>query len=117
VHLTSSFLSVWAARLLPRRIADDEFRHRGNLQSHMGMTATIIDAARKFGCAHRFIATQDDGLMVFVCECCGHRAELLPLHRDSARGQVIAFRQWATAARPSRRRRRVAAGRASGMKP
>ena len=116
-HTTSSFLSAAAARLLPRRTADDEFRQHDDFQLQVRMTATIIDAARKFGCAHRFIATQDDGLMVFVCECCAHRAELLPLHRDGARGQVIAFTRWAAAARPSRRRRMVPAGRASRVKP
>ena len=82
------------------------------------MAAMIIDAARRFGCAHRFIATPDDGLVVFVCECCEHRAELLPLHRDSVRGQVIPFTRLAAAARPSRRRRRIVpARRASGLKP
>jgi hypothetical protein len=81
------------------------------------MTATILDAARKFGCAHRFIATPDDGVVLFVCECCGHRAELLPLHRDGARGQVIPFTRWAAPTRPSRRRRSASARRASGLKP
>ena len=74
----------------------------------------IIDAARRFGCAHRFIATRDDGVMLFVCECCAHRAELLPLHRDNARGQVIAFNRLAAAARPSRRRRIVHARKHRG---
>ena len=83
------------------------------------MAALIIDAARRFGCVHRFIVTPDDGLMVFVCECCEHRAEELPLHRDGPRGQrgqVIAFTRFAAPAQPSRRRRIAPARRASGMK-
>jgi hypothetical protein len=96
--------------------ADEEFRQRGGIQPSTGVAALIIDAARRFGCAHRFIVTPDEGLMVFVCECCGHRAEILPLHRDGARGQVMAFTRLAAAARPSRRRRIVPARRASGLK-
>ena len=111
------FLSASSARLLPQPSADDEFRQRGDLQSQIRGAATIIDAARRFGCAHRFIATRDDGLMLFVCECCAHRTELLPLHRDDARGQVIAFTRVAAAARSSRRRRIARARQASGVKP
>ena len=111
------FLSASSARLLPQPSADDEFRQRGDLQSQIRGAATIIDAARRFGCAHRFIATRDDGVMLFVCECCAHRAELLPLHRGDARGQVIAFTRVAAAARSSRRRRIVRARQASGLKP
>ena len=110
------FFSAYAARLLLPRPDDEGFRQRGGIQSGTPMAALIIDAARRFGCAHRFIVIPDDGLMVFVCECCGHRAEELPLHRHGARGQVIAFTRFAAPAQPSRRRRIAPARRASGMK-
>ena len=116
-HDSAPFLSASSARLLPQPSADDEFRQRGDLQSQIRGAATIIDAARRFGCAHRFIATRDDGVMLFVCECCAHRAELLPLHRGDARGQVIAFTRVAAAARSSRRPRIVRARQTSGLKP
>ena len=110
------FFSAYAARLLLPRSADEGFRQRGGIQASTPVAALIIDAARRFGCAHRFIVTPYDGLMIFVCECCGHRAEFLPVHRDGARGQVMAFTRFAAPARPSRRRRIAPARRASGVK-
>ena len=114
-HKTASF-SVRNRGTSIAIVTDNEFRQRGDFQSQMRVKATIIDAARRFGCAHRFVATPDDGLMLFVCECCAHRAELLPLPRDGARGQVIAFTRSADAAQPSRRRRIVLARQASRLK-
>jgi hypothetical protein len=54
-------------------------------------TPMIVDAAARFGCRHRFVVTDDGGLLLFVCESCGHRTDLLPVHLDTARGQVVAF--------------------------
>lgn len=52
----------------------------------------IIQAAGRFGCAHRYVVTAtDDDRWLFVCEACGHRTELLPLTRDTSFGQVVAF--------------------------
>jgi hypothetical protein len=51
----------------------------------------IVDAARKFGCRHRFVVTDEDGMLLFVCECCGHRTDLLPVHLDTVRGQIVPF--------------------------
>lgn len=51
----------------------------------------IVHAAAMFGCRHRYLVLEDDGLALFVCESCGHRTEMLPLHLDAARGEVIAF--------------------------
>ena len=41
----------------------------------------IIAAARKFGCAHRFVLTKEDRVFSFVCELCEHRTEDLPVIR------------------------------------
>ena len=53
----------------------------------------IIQAARRFACTHRFVVTATDAgdLWLFVCEACEHRAELLPLTRDTTFGEVLAF--------------------------
>ena len=51
----------------------------------------IIDAAARFGCKHRFVVTNEDGAMLFVCESCGHRTDLLPVHLHNTRGEVVAF--------------------------
>jgi len=53
----------------------------------------IIQAAGRFACAHRYIATAtaDGDQWLFVCEGCAHRTELLPLNRDASFGQLIAF--------------------------
>lgn len=60
----------------------------------------IIEAIARFACAHRYIAQMvciahpDAGSidrLLLVCERCGHRAEQLPLPRDTSFGRVIAF--------------------------
>jgi hypothetical protein len=51
----------------------------------------IVDASARFGCRHRFVVTNEDGLMLFVCESCGHRTDLLPVHLHPVRGEVIPF--------------------------
>jgi hypothetical protein len=53
----------------------------------------IIQAAGRFACAHQYIATATarGDRWLFVCEGCEHRTELLPLHRDSSFGQLLAF--------------------------
>jgi hypothetical protein len=53
----------------------------------------IIQAAGRFACAHRYIATAmaDGDRWHFVCEGCDHRTELLPLNRAASSGQVLAF--------------------------
>ncbi len=51
----------------------------------------IVNAAAMFGCSHRYLVIDDAGLPLFVCECCGHRTDMLPLHLDTRRGEVIAF--------------------------
>jgi hypothetical protein len=51
----------------------------------------IVNAIERFGCAHRLIATRDGIRSVFLCDRCGHCAELLPLHRDTRFGRVVAF--------------------------
>lgn len=51
----------------------------------------IVNAAAMFGCSHRYLVIDDAGLPLFVCECCGHRTEMLPLRLDTERGEVIAF--------------------------
>ena len=51
----------------------------------------IVDAANRFGCPHRFVVTNEDGMMLFVCEGCGHRTDLLPVHLNTVRGQVVPF--------------------------
>lgn len=51
----------------------------------------IVHAAARFSCSHRFVVTEDDGRLLFVCEGCGHRTDLLPVHLDTARGQVFSF--------------------------
>lgn len=53
----------------------------------------IIQAAGRFTCAHRYIATAtgDRNRWLFVCDGCAHRTELLPLNRDTSFGQLLAF--------------------------
>ncbi len=51
----------------------------------------IVNAASRFGCRHRFVVTDQGGAMLFVCECCGHRTDELPLHLTATRGQVVRF--------------------------
>ena len=51
----------------------------------------IIHAAARFGCQHRFIVTDQDGMLWFVCEGCGHRTDLLPVHLDKTRGLIVQF--------------------------
>ena len=60
----------------------------------------IIQAMSRFACEHRYVAQIDTdaaagsghgNLVLLVCERCGHRAEELPLQRESTFGRVIAF--------------------------
>jgi hypothetical protein len=53
----------------------------------------IIQAAARFTCVHRYIATAtaDADRWLFVCEGCAHRTELLPLKHDARFGQLLAF--------------------------
>jgi hypothetical protein len=53
--------------------------------------AMIVQAAARFGCRHRFVVTDQDGILWFVCEGCGHRTDLLPVHLDKTRGQIVEF--------------------------
>jgi hypothetical protein len=59
-------------------------------------TLMIIQAARRFACAHRYVVTAAGEQWLFVCETCEHRAEQLPLTRHTTVGQVLTFRSpWA----------------------
>jgi len=60
----------------------------------------FIDAARKFGCVHQYVATQEGERLLFVCEHCSHRTELLPLDRPSSFGRVLAFSSFVPSRRP-----------------
>ena len=53
----------------------------------------IIQAAGRFACTHRYIATATARAdrWLFVCEGCEHRTELLPLNRGASFGQLLAF--------------------------
>ena len=60
----------------------------------------IIQAMSRFACQHRYVAQIDAAaateagnanLVMLVCERCGHRAEQLPLQRESSFGRVLAF--------------------------
>jgi hypothetical protein len=51
----------------------------------------IVDANGRFGCLHRYLAAHDDDGALFICETCGHRAEMLPLHRSTVSGRVLPF--------------------------
>jgi hypothetical protein len=53
--------------------------------------AIVVNAAARFGCRHRFLVTTEDGLNLFVCESCGHRTDLLPVHLHAKRGELVAF--------------------------
>ena len=52
---------------------------------------TVIYAETKFRCRHRYIATADQHRLVFVCDQCQHRTELLPLDRAAPLYKVMAF--------------------------
>jgi len=66
-------------------VTDQEERNKGSFM--------IIQAAGRFACAHRYIATAttDGDRWLFVCEGCEHRTELLPLNRGASFGQLLAF--------------------------
>lgn len=51
----------------------------------------IVQAAAMFRCHHRYLVLEQDGLPIFVCEVCSHRTEMLPLHMDPSRGEVVDF--------------------------
>jgi hypothetical protein len=74
-------------------------------------TLMIIQAARKFACTHRYVVTATDAgnQWLFVCETCDHRAEELPLTRDTTFGEVLAF--------PSLSAAEFSAAEASGRHP
>ena len=85
--------AVEVVSVLPRREAT----------TRQGDETMIIEAIAKFACAHRYIAeipsigrpeagdAGDMDRLLLVCERCGHRAEQLPLPRDTSFGRVIAF--------------------------
>ena len=73
------------------RTADDTIHHGGTFCSLDAGMPMIVDASARFGCRHRFVVTNDDGVMLFICESCGHRTDLLPVHLHPVRGQVVAF--------------------------
>ena len=55
----------------------------------------VIDASRIFGCTHTFVAVKEGRVLLFVCDSCGHRTELLPLRPpartidDRPRGELV----------------------------
>jgi len=50
----------------------------------------VIHAATTFRCRHQYVATAEQGRLLFVCDRCHHRTELLPLHRGApVRGVMI----------------------------
>ncbi len=51
----------------------------------------IVHAATRFGCRHRFVVTKQDGVHWFICEGCNHRTDMLPIHLDKTRGQIVQF--------------------------
>ena len=60
----------------------------------------IIQAMARFACQHRYLAQivtdaaaagGHGNLVLLVCERCGHRADQLPLQRESTFGRVIRF--------------------------
>jgi hypothetical protein len=57
----------------------------------------VIYAETKFGCCHRYIATADQQHLLFVCDQCQHRTELLPLDRGGRLGRVVTFPMLANA--------------------
>jgi hypothetical protein len=61
----------------------------------------VIYAATRFCCRHRYIATAEEHRVLFVCDQCQHRTELLPLplDRGASLRSVMAFPLPAGAAR------------------
>jgi len=51
----------------------------------------IIYAAAKFRCRHRYIATVEHERLLFVCDQCDHRTELLCLDRRIPSSRVVTF--------------------------
>jgi hypothetical protein len=51
----------------------------------------IIYAADKFCCRHRYIATVEHERLLFVCDQCDHRTELLCLDRPAQPSRVVSF--------------------------
>jgi hypothetical protein len=51
----------------------------------------IIYAAEKFHCRHRYVATTEGDLLLFVCDRCHHRTELLPLDMGTRTRAVVRF--------------------------
>ena len=64
---------------------------------------TVIYAETKFTCRHRYIATADEQHLLFVCDQCQHRTELLPLDRAAPLCRVMTFPMLANAAQWVRR--------------
>jgi hypothetical protein len=83
------------------RTANDTIHHGSTFRSQGRDMAIIVDATARFGCRHRFVVTEDDGLLLFVCESCDHRTDLLPVHLDSVRGQIVKFPVQAVGAMPA----------------
>ena len=63
----------------------------------------VIYAETKFRCRHRYIATAEDQRLLFVCDQCQHRTELLPLDRVASLCRVMTFPLPAEAAHSVRR--------------
>ncbi len=53
--------------------------------------AMVIYAETKFRCVHRYTATAEQQRLLFVCDQCQHRTELLPLDRGAALCRVMTF--------------------------
>jgi hypothetical protein len=51
----------------------------------------VIYAAAQFRCRHRYIATVEQERLMFVCEQCQHRTELLNLDRRPQPRSVVNF--------------------------
>jgi hypothetical protein len=83
------------------RTANDTIHHGNTFRSRGCEMAIVVDATARFGCRHRFVVTKDDGLLLFVCESCDHRTDLLPVHLDSVRGQIVKFPVQAVGAMPA----------------
>ena len=58
----------------------------------------VIYAETKFRCRHRYIATAEPPRLLFVCDQCQHRTELLPLERGASLCRVVTFPPLAEAA-------------------
>jgi hypothetical protein len=51
----------------------------------------VIYAETKFRCRHRYVATAEPHRLLFICDQCQHRTELLPLERGAELCRVMTF--------------------------